>query len=137
MTPNAHEHPYTPVDNVDVNPFLVFVVVLVLPYLLFYILLMLVTGEINIVLLYESVMSNSHTALIKTWVIGTFVLAVASSLFTALYRTGSHLGHRQPPRSQFHQKVNFVIESAEHVEEAEATKTRHAALQNVVGTREQ
>lgn len=135
MTP--HEHPHTPAENVDVNPFLVFVIVLVVPYLLFYILLMLVTGEINIVLLYKSVMSQNHTALLKTWVIGTFVLAVASSIFTALYRTGSYFTHHRQTRSQFHKQKSFVIESAEHVEEAEATKTRHAALENVVGSREQ
>jgi len=132
-------------DVVDVNNInigLTFVLILILPYLLFFGMLMLLTGEVNITLLYAAVTAGHDMAIVKAWVIGIFVLSVVSAVILTLYRTeryfAEHLSHRSTPSSRGGSATpHFVIETPEEVEETEASKARHAGLESVVGAKEQ
>ncbi len=70
-----------PEDLIELNPIIVFTTLFVAPYVLFFLLLMLITGQTDPQLLLYSVLTESDTAVIKTWVIGSFILAVLGTLW--------------------------------------------------------
>ncbi|GEM_PF-2805109 len=117
-------------DGVDINPFLVFVLLFVSPYLLFYLLLALVTGQTDPQLLYFSVVNESNAALVKAWVIGTFVLSLLGTLWFSAKQTTQYLETRfssPVPEAPKEEPAHFVIE--EHDDsESEGPSSRYARL---------
>jgi len=122
-------------DTVRFNPLLVFIFLLAAPYILFFGLLMLVTGETDIALLIEAVWGGAWTVYMKTWVIGTFVLAVGGALFFSGYRTERYLidrlfrGRRKGGGSVLPHR-HYVIESHEE----KRSGTRYAGLNDVMNS---
>ncbi len=66
-------------EGVNVNPFAIFLLLFITPYLLFYALLVLITGEVSLAILYNAVSSEDNTALLKTWIIGSFLLSIVGT----------------------------------------------------------
>lgn len=139
MTAAEFEHIHHPQDNVNVNPLMLFLLLLVMPYVLFFGLLMLVTWQFDLVLLYESVMQVSGAAYIKAWVIGSFLLAFLGALLLSGYRTRSYLSehlHTAKPQRPVRQNTaavpngHYTIEELPH--EDAAAETRHSELDSVI-----
>ncbi len=80
-TVTNHDYYDDPADLIELNPIIVFTTLLVAPYLFFFLLLMFITGQTDPQLLLYSVLTESDTAVIKTWVIGSFILAVLGTLW--------------------------------------------------------
>ncbi|WP_416768714.1 hypothetical protein ACM66T_01880 [Sulfurimonas sp. ST-25] len=117
---------------VYVNPFLLFIILLVAPYLFFLGLLMIVTGELDILLLIETVWQGEWSAYTKTWAIGSFVLALLGALFFGGYRTERYLLRKRSSRSVTPQRgvqhSHFVIEA----EPEPKDETRYADLDDAM-----
>ncbi len=134
-------------DDVDINPFYTFILLFITPYVLFFAILMLITGQTDIELLYYSVMNESDTAVIKAWVIGSFVLSVLGTLFFSGYRTTDYIARRiRAGREEISggsvlpvEPDHFVIEEVAHDEETEPEEEtprspeRYARLDGVIG----
>ena len=134
-------------DDVTINPFYTFLLLFVTPYVLFFAMLMLITGQTDIQLLYYSVINESDTAVVKAWVIGSFVLSVLGTLFFSGYRTTDYLARRiraghEEARSGSILPVepdHFVIEEVLHDEETNYNEEenrspeRYARLDSVIG----
>lgn len=132
MTAAEFRHPRARGETVSFNPFLLFVLLLITPYLLFFSLLMLVTGELNLSLLAESVWQGEWSVYMKTWVIGSFVLSVLGALFFGGYRTERYLTRhravrRTRPRPAPHEH-HYVIEAVPEPVDA----TRYADLDDAM-----
>lgn len=114
--------------TVSVNPFLLFLMLLAAPYVLFLGLLVLVTGELDLFLLAETVWQGEWNAFVKTLVIGSFVLALLGALTFGGNRTERYLlrrrtAHTVAPRLTRHNS-HYVIEDAPEPED----ETRYAGL---------
>ena len=141
MTPAELEQGHRE-TTVNINMVLVFAFFLILPYILFFGLLMLLTGQIDVLLLYSAVMQKNDPVVIKAWVIGMFVLSVASTAYVSIYRTEKYLVRRLSHHSggsvgSAKVPESFVMESPEKVEETEESKTRHSGLGNVIDDKDQ
>lgn len=75
-------------DEVSVNPLKVFFLILTLPYALFLGVLMLLTGETNPFTIFNAVVTESNSVYFKSWVIGTFALAMVGTMFVSMRKTG-------------------------------------------------
>ncbi|MHC3993586.1 hypothetical protein ACXWTF_02045 [Thiomicrolovo sp. ZZH C-3] len=117
---------------VNVNPFLLFVLLLIAPYAFFLALLILVTGELDILLLIETVWQGEWRAYIKTWAIGSFVLALLGTLLFGGYRTERYLLRKRSSRTVTPQRgvqhSHFVIEA----EPEPKDETRYADLDDAM-----
>ena len=114
-------HDNTIVDEVSINPFYTFLLLFVTPYIVFFLLLMLVTGQTDIELLYTSVINESNAAILKAWVIGSFVLSMIGSLFFSGYRTTDYIARRLRANKPMEggsvlpvEPSHFVIEEVQH-----------------------
>ncbi len=85
---------YVEEEGVDVNIFVVFLLLFVTPYILFYTLLVLITGEADLIMLYEAVNSESNMAFIKTWIIGSFILSFIGSMLISGAKIGKSVKKR-------------------------------------------
>ena len=137
MTSAELEHFNHQQDEVEVNPFMLFMLLLIMPYVLFFGLLMLITWQFNLALLYESVVQVSGTVYIKAWVIGSFVLAFLGALLLSGYRTKSYLSEQllaakpqQLTRQSAAPKGHYTIE--ELPQEEGAVEARHSQLERVI-----
>jgi hypothetical protein len=141
MTPTQFEQGRRRNDKININMIGTFVVFLMLPYVFFFGLLMLLTGQVDLVLLYNSVMHNHDMAVFKAWLIGLFTLASVGGFFLTAYRTEKYIADRigQTPKPPEHTPhggsvpTHYVIESGETLEASEATKARHSELEGVIG----
>ena len=142
MTPTQLEQGREPTETVDVNMVWTFLLFLVLPYVLFFGLLILLTGQIDLGLLYRSVMHDDAAAVFKAWVIGTFTLSSLGAFFLTAYRTEKYIARHidftsKPPKPAGGSVAPyFVIESGESVEASEETKSRHRELNGMLDDRE-
>jgi len=144
MTPIQLEQGREPTEIIDVNMAWTLLLFLVLPYVLFFGLLMLLTGQVDLLLLYRSVMHDDATAVFKAWVIGIFTLMSLGAFFLTAYRTEKYIADHMEAKSEPPKPAagggsvspHFVIESAETVEASEAAKSRHRELDNVLDDRE-
>jgi hypothetical protein len=128
MTATQLEHSRMKGGTVSVNPFLLFLMLLVAPYVLFLGLLVVVTGELDLFLLAETVWQGEWNAFAKTWIIGSFVLALLGALTFGGYRTERYLlrrrsAHTVAPRLARHNS-HYVIEDEPEPED----ETRYADL---------
>lgn len=104
------EKPYLPV--------VLFFTLLIGPYLLFFLLLMLLTGNTDFILLYESIMQESNAVLLKTWIIGSFVLAILGTFYITTQQTKQllKLQRQQAREAKFNATRNkhagFTIEKS-------------------------
>jgi len=134
-TAESHDDPS---DYVELNPFVVFLILFIVPYLLFFGLLMLVTGQTDAMLLYASVVNESNDALIKAWVIGTFALSVVGTLWFSGVQTKqliqSHLkkSHELVPDSQKTGQTHFVIEQTDDSSVGQLSSKRYARLDSFI-----
>ena len=128
-------------ESVEVNPLTMFVLLLVMPYLLFFGLLMLLTGQTDIVLLFDSVVRESQTVYMKAWIIGTFILSVLGALWVSGYRTTNFItqritGSRKRRGGSVGEPVpmHYVFEETPHEEAdpSESTPQRYARLDSVI-----
>ena len=134
-------------DEININPLYIFLLLFITPYLLFFLMLMLITGQSDIELLYLSVMNESNMTVIKAWVIGSFVLSVAGTLFFSSYRTTDYVVRRFQKNRSLAQSgsvlpvepSHFVIEEVHHDDtpdsqsESEHSPQRYARLDSVIG----
>jgi len=139
MTASEFEHAHKPGTEVRFNPFLIFVFFLTAPYILFFLLLMLMTGQVDIVLLAQAVWERDWDAYMKTWIIGTFVLAVLCALFVSGYRTEryfvrlfSHHPKPNTPGTPNASTARYVIES----DTEEESKERYTGLGDAMERKE-
>ncbi len=78
-------------QQIDINPFMIFVIFMLLPYLLFFTLLVLLTGQHDLMLLYASVIDVSDTVYFKAWMIGSFLLSCSAAMILGGQRTKAYL----------------------------------------------
>jgi len=112
-----------PSENESTNkllPVLIFLGLLFGPYLLFALVLMLLTGKADVVLLYNSVMRESDTFLVKSWVIGSFILSILGTFIITSIQTKQliALQRRQLREDKFNRvrdrEHGFMFDNAEN-----------------------
>ena len=144
MTPTELEQERRQANIVNVNLVGTFLLFLMLPYIFFFGLLMILTGQIDIILLYQSVMDNNSMVVFKGWVIGFFTIVSVSAFFLTAYRTEKYITDRfkQVPPPEKKQRVggsvptHYIIESDGAVEASEETEIRMNELNDVIDDRE-
>ena len=144
MTPTELEQGRKPTTIIDVNMVGTFLLFLLLPYIFFFGLLMLLTGQIDIVLLYNSVVNNNSMVVFKAWVIGFFTIASISAFFLTAYRTEKYIADHirrtsNPPKPTGRSgtlPTHYFIETGGTVEASEESKSRLRELDDVIGDRE-
>lgn len=127
-------------DEVTVNPLKVFLLILITPYALFLGVLMLLTGETNPLTIYNAVVTESNTAYFKSWIIGTFALAMVGTTFVSMRKTGKIINDKLGEKKQEQRvgggsvapvssQVHYVIEHHDLSDEAleKSGKTDSAA----------
>lgn len=137
MSAHNFEHIHLSQQQVDINPFVLFFVIMIIPYMLFFGFLMFLTGQLDLTLLFTSVIQVNNTVYFKTWLIGSFLLTCCSALLFSGYRARLYLlarwiQNRTKSRNENISKPSHFYSIEELTNTSEETPERHRELEHIL-----